>query len=92
MLYRILRKLANTIQTDSGTISSYKTLTCCVIEEDEKDFLITNNMLKNIGINVDKQVLAAATLYLPRELIVTAPNDGDDISPPRMDQPINEDN
>ena len=60
---------------------------------DEKDFLITNNMLKNIGINVDKQVLAAAaSLHLPRELIVTSPNDGDDISPPRMDQPINEEN
>ena len=81
------------IQTVSGTISSYKPLTCCVIEEDEKDFLITNNMLKNIGINVDKQVLAAAaSLHLPRELIVTSPNDGDDISPPRMDQPINEEN
>ena len=34
------------IRTVSGTISSYKPLTCCVIEEDEKDFLITNKMLK----------------------------------------------
>ena len=51
-----VNKLVNVkvdVQTISGTISSYKPMACCILDEDEELFLITNNMLKEIGINVD---------------------------------------
>ena len=73
------------VKTVSGTISSYKPITCGVIEQYEDLFLITNSMLKNIGINVDQQLLdKASQLSLPRELVCTVTNDGDDIASRRM--------
>ena len=63
-------------------------MTCCVIEEDEELFLITNNMLKNIGINVDQQVIdKASQLAVPREMVYTVTNDGDDVASPRLGEP-----
>ena len=61
---------------------------CCVIEEKEDVFLITNNMLKNIGINVDQQVIdKASQLAVPREMVCTVTNDGDDVASPRLEEP-----
>ena len=63
-------------------------MTCCVIEENEELFLITNNMLKNIGINVDQQVMdKASQLAVPREMVCTVTNDGDDVASPRLEEP-----
>ena len=71
------------VQTVSGTISSYRPMTCCIIEEEEF-FLITNHMLKNIGINVDQQLIEKASqLALPRELVCNVTNDGDDVASAR---------
>jgi hypothetical protein len=78
-------KLKVDVQTVSGTISSYKPITCCVIEENEDYFLVTNQMLKAIGIDVDQQVIdKASEMSLPRELVWTVSNDGDDIDHPRI--------
>ena len=77
------------VQTVSGTITSYKPITCCIIDEDEQLFLITNPMLKSIGINVDKQLLdKAAQLAIPRSLVCVATHDGDDIINTRLEQPL----
>ena len=63
-------------------------MTSCIIEEKEDSFLITNNMLKNIGINADQQVIdKASQLTVPREMVCTATNDGDDVTSPRIEEP-----
>ena len=80
------------VQTVSGTISSYRPMTCCIIEEEEEFFLITNHMLKNIGINVDQQLIdKASQLALPRELVCNVTNDGDDVVSARLKQPVGDD-
>ena len=77
------------VQTVSGTISSYRPMTCCIIDEEEELFLITNNMLRDIGINVDQQLIdKASQLALPRELVCNVTNDGDDVACARLEQPV----
>ena len=77
------------VQTVSGTISSYRPMTCCIIDEEEELFLITNNMLRDIGINVDQQLIdKASQLALPRELVCNVTNDGDDVACVRLEQPV----
>ena len=80
-------KVKINVQTVSGSISSYRPVTCCVIEENEELFLITNNMLKTMGINVDQQVIdKASQLAVPREMVCTVTNDGDDVASPRLEE------
>ena len=77
------------VQTISGTITSYCPITCCIIDEDEKLFLISINMPQSIGINVDEQLLdKAAQLALPRSLVCVAKHDGDDIINTRLEQSL----
>ena len=50
--------------------------------------MITNNMLKNIGINVDQHLIdKASQLAMPREMVYTVTNDGDDVTSPRLEEP-----
>ena len=49
-------------------------------------------MSKNIGINVDQQLIEKASqLALPRELVCNVTNDGDDVASARLEQPVGDD-
>ena len=80
-------KIKVDIYTTAGVISSYRPIECCIIEEYEQDFLITDSMLKNVGINVDAQLEAISktlqdTNHSPDD------KDGDDVENERLEQHV----
>ena len=80
-------KIKVDIYTTAGVISSYRPIECCIIEEEEGDFLITDSMLKKVGINVDAQ-LEAISKTLQDIRHVPDGKDGDDIVNPRLEQEV----
>ena len=80
-------KIKVDIYTTAGVISSYRPIECCIIEDEEGDFLITDSMLKKVGINVDAQ-LEAISKTLQDMRYVPDGKDGDDIVNPRLEQQV----
>ena len=78
-------KIKVDIYTTAGVISSYKPIEYCVINEEEVDFLITDSMLKNVGIDVDQQ-LEDLSKTLKDMSRVPSGDDGDDVINRRLEK------